>query len=415
MMNTHAAKRHIDDTSMELNKRIDFSGKCHRIEFLGALELILTSHPISHLLRNPTMYVKAFALALAAVAAAQSNTSSSRSESPPRTVEGEYGCYTDYGIESRSVVQTFSRLYRLTVPVTVYDYVTPPASTATVTLTSTLPPPAISVTPTITSTSTVFAFTSTTFTQVRTVPTGPAFTPLASALATQLRGMPSLDSADEEEAAAPEVDVSQRGETGLLKLTLDSSAAVVADPPLFEQQVVCERVIRVYATITSTFTAAGGAPTTTTTIVPGPTASNSVLPVPVTATTTTTSTLTVTVAATNPTFTAYEACYASNLVSYGPGVRPIVEAANGFAVTRERVYAISGYDCCVACQRTGGCTGSVHNGNQCFLFKENVFGGYCISPGDLRWSPRPGFGPAFTASNGECGSWRFSRDPPGSP
>ncbi|KAK2759624.1 hypothetical protein CKAH01_05411 [Colletotrichum kahawae] len=313
------------------------------------------------------------------------------------TVQGEYGCYTDFGQRSVANVETFSRVYSITTPVTYYNYVTPSKVTVTITPTGVTPTGQTSAA-TITSTLTLTTITSITAGTLATLPAPAGFTPLASAL------IHSAQNVGGDSSSA----VVERSETQPLMLGLNANnAAIVADPPLFPQVVHCERVIRIFAYTTVESTVTG----VFTTFVTAPTPSQTVPSVPAQVTTTTTTYTTSTVtAASMPTATLYAACQSDNLVSHVPGRRPIVQAANDYSVTRERRYANSAYACCVSCQLENGCTGSLYYRNACYTFRPST--DTCGNPGDLRWGRRANFDGAFVASNGKCGSWRLSQTPP---
>ncbi|KAL0943711.1 uncharacterized protein CTRU02_201598 [Colletotrichum truncatum] len=328
-------------------------------------------------------------------------TLSSAVEPPPRTVNGEYGCYTDFGPTSRDV-QTFSRVYYITQPITRPYYIPAPTTTITVTPTA-LPPSILPATNTITCMTTITTTTRITSFVEQTVQTPSGFTPLASAIYRPNGGF--LNAANAKQPENNAADIQQQS----LKLRIESQNAVVAQPQLYPQRVVCERVVHVYTTTTQTYTMTGVHTSTVT--APAPTHSNPVFPVQYTTTITTTTTSTITDVAPNPTYTAYEACQSNNLVSQVTrGRRPIIEAENGFGVTQEQHFESSAYNCCVACQRENECTGSLFYANTCYTFRG--WQDTCMSPGELRWSRRATFGGSFTASNGKCGSWGLSRTPP---
>ncbi|KAF6836787.1 hypothetical protein CMUS01_05267 [Colletotrichum musicola] len=347
-------------------------------------------------------------LSTSTVSSTSSTTSSASSNSNVRTVTGEYGCYTDYGSSTPSVVPTFSRIYSLTTPVTYYNYVTPSATTVTVTP-SALPNPTLGFpdTTTITTTVTTFTFAASTFTS--TVPVSAGFTPLASVINRRRGGFRAVD--DSTEDGSGDVQFSEDQSKNLLELSLTPENQVVANPPLAPQQVFCALIVRIFTTTTTTFTVTG-TPTTTVTLPPAlPTGFT--VPAQVTATTTTTETVTNTNLVVDPTFTAYRACQRDNLVSQVRGGFPIVEAASNWQTLRERRQTNSAYDCCVACQTTNSCQGSLYSSGTCFLFKGDAFDLTCPSPGFLRYSRFSFAGRGFTASNGQCGSWFLSRQVPG--
>ncbi|OLN82096.1 hypothetical protein CCHL11_07679 [Colletotrichum chlorophyti] len=310
----------------------------------------------------------------------------------PRTVSGEYGCYTDFGREEREDVKTFSRLYSYTFPVTAYAKTTPSTTTVTQTSTSTLQGTA-TATATITSTKRTSSYT------VSTVSAPSGFTPIAFATGA---------------AAITAALVLASDSTGELKnvqnvkisLGIDPHGNCRARPRLYPQQVVCEQVVRVYTTTTSFYTYTG---TVTTTVnVPGPTAYATV-------TTTTTSTTTITDVVPNPTETMYAACQSNNW-ALGRGEQPpsfFVEAVHSWRVGFEERRTETPEACCIACQRTEECSGSLWHAttSTCYIFKTDL----CRSPGELRSSTTVDFRNAFYASNGQCGSWRISDARPGSP
>ncbi|KAF9874812.1 hypothetical protein CkaCkLH20_07506 [Colletotrichum karsti] len=325
--------------------------------------------------------------------------------SPPRTVTGEYGCYTDFVQERPESVETLSRVYSHTSPITYYHYVTPFRTTVTVTP-SPLPPPSATAPATITITDTVTSYTRTTSFTIQSIPTPAGFIPLSSAVYRPRDDFGNLY-IDQSDGASEDADTFPNAQHPL-KLSLAQSQDVVADPPFYPERVVCERVVRIYTTTTETYTVTGTFTTTVTAATPSPTIPS--VPAQVTTTTTYTTTSTWQVVMPNPTFTAYEACQANNMVSRAPGDRPIVEAANDWSVTREERYAESAYDCCVFCQREDKCTGSLYFRNVCYTFRDDD--DTCATPGELRWSRRASTKGAFVASNGMCGSWRLSRTPP---
>ncbi|KAK7456239.1 hypothetical protein CaCOL14_004281 [Colletotrichum acutatum] len=344
------------------------------------------------------------------------------SDSPPRTVTGEHGCYTDFDRDYRGSVPTFSRLYSYTFPVTAYSYFIPSTSTITVT-------PTVSggggggggggsVTGPITSTSTVTTTTHvTSFGTATTITAGPRFTPLASALNHRrpASGRPQVQ------------DSGYRANDDSLVLGVDKAGLAKADPPLFPQAVVCEMVIRVFTTSTSTITASYAATTTIT--LPAPNATTTTI-APVqnatTATTTTTVTSTITDEMANPTQTVYQACQANNLVSgHGAPQTYFVEAIHSWHVVREQRIAETAENCCIACQGEADCGGSLYHmfSGICYTFRTGGeghghggnpggHGGQCRAPGELRSTANVADGAVFVASNGQCGGWWVSDEAP---
>ncbi|GKT40894.1 uncharacterized protein ColSpa_01075 [Colletotrichum spaethianum] len=316
------------------------------------------------------------------------------SQSPPRTVTGEQGCYTDFGRSWRGSVPTYSRLYSYTFPVTEYIYTTPTTSTVTIT-------PTISAGSAGTTTSTVTTTTHiSSFTTV-TVRAPARFTPLASVIA-EAGNAPGLrESADEAHMISGDTDYS-------LSLSVDKDGRCATKPFLWPQAVVCEKVVRVFTTTTSTITATRAA--TTTTILPGPTAQTTV-------TTTTTTTSTITDVAANPTQTVYDACQTNNLRAYHGQPRSyFVEAVHDWFITREERRTGTPESCCIACQTTSDCGGSLYHlfSGTCYIFKSRGNQRQCQSPGKLRSTMNITTSGVFWASNGGCGSWRISNEEPGS-
>ncbi|KAK2002670.1 hypothetical protein LX36DRAFT_707621 [Colletotrichum falcatum] len=275
------------------------------------------------------------------------------SQSPPRTVTGEQGCYTDFGERKRDHVPTFSRLYSYTFPVTEYTYTTPTTRTITITPTPSARGPG-TVTSTITTTTHVSSLTAV------TVKAPTYFTPIAAAIARVEGAFGLLESSDEAPTSPADVD-----DSFSISLSADREGRRTARPFLWPQAVVCEKVVRVFTTTTSTITATRAATTTTT--LPSPTRQTTVT----TTTTTTTSTSTITDVAANPTQTVYEACQTNNVQAYRGQTRSyFVEALHNWFVIREERHADTGENCCIACQRTPGCTGSLyHLSGTCYIFK----------------------------------------------
>ncbi|WQF79612.1 hypothetical protein CDEST_04626 [Colletotrichum destructivum] len=316
------------------------------------------------------------------------------SQSPPRTVTGAQGCYTDFGPPWRGSVPTFSRLYSYTFPVTEYTYTTPTTSTVTVT-------PTISDRAVVTTTSTVTTTTHVSSITTATVRAPARFTPLASVVARAGGASALKDTIDDAQA--------EQGDGGnSFSLSVDEEGKFIARPFLWPQAVVCEKVVRIFTTTTTTITATWAATTTTT--LPGPT-------VQTTVTTTTTQTSTVTDFAANPTQTVYEACQANNLQAYRGQPRSyFVEAVHSWLTTREERRASSPEGCCIACQTTSDCGGSLYHSltRTCYIFKSGGNRKQCRSPGELRSTTRITTGGVFWASNGGCASWRLSAKEPGS-
>ncbi|KAK1984263.1 hypothetical protein LZ30DRAFT_748041 [Colletotrichum cereale] len=321
------------------------------------------------------------------------------SQSPPRTVTGEQGCYTDFGRWWRKNVPTHSRLYSYTFTLTESTYTTPTTSTVTIT-------PAISVGGTATITSTVTTTRHVSLFSTATVKAPARFTPIADTMAGAGldSGYGRLESSDE--AHAPQADAD--GSFGI-SLSADNDGGLASRPLLLPQVVVCEKVVRVFVTTTFTITRAA----TTTTILPGPTQQSTV-------TTTTTTTSTVNDAAASPTITTYEACQMNNMQSYHGEPRSyFVEAVHNWSVAREERRTNAPSNCCVACQETPDCRGSLYHlsSGTCYMFKTRDDGRKCQAPGKLRSAPETNttnqYG-IFWASNGRCGSWEFSNKEPGS-
>ncbi|OHF02842.1 hypothetical protein CORC01_01943 [Colletotrichum orchidophilum] len=332
-------------------------------------------------------------------------------DSPPRTVTAEQGCFTDFGPVSKDSVPTFSRLYSYTFPVTAYSYIIPSTSTITVTPTVSGGGDGGGGDPAITSTSTV-----TTTTHVSslyspsTVTAGPRFTPLASALSRR----PVI-------RQIGEADLSIEDVPNNLVVGIDSYGVSRADPPLYPQAVVCEEIIRVFTTSTSTITASYAATTTTTLLLP------SALQNTTAATTTTTETSTITDVVSNPTQTVYQACQADNLVS-GHDVPPtyFVEAVHNWYIVREERIVDTAENCCIACQREADCGGSLYHmfSGTCYTFRTGGGGEFrehgrqggtgerCRAPGELRSSTDFADGAIFVASNGQCSGWWVSDEAP---
>ncbi|KAL2880894.1 hypothetical protein SGCOL_003544 [Colletotrichum sp. CLE4] len=344
-------------------------------------------------------------------------------ESPPRTVIGEQGCYTDFGRDYRVSIPTFSRLYSYTFPVTAYSYFIPSTSTITVTPTVTggggggggggTGP----ITPTSTVTTTTHV---TSLGSMTTITAGPHFTPLASALQHRRPegGRPQLQ---ETKDSGYRIDSSSDS----LVLGVDKAGIAKAYPPLWPQAVVCEKVIRVFTTSTLTITASYAATTTIT--LPGPSSTTTSVRNATTTTTTVTSTITDEVP--NPTQTVYQACQANNLVSgHGQPQTYFVEAIHSWHVVREQRIAETAEKCCIACQGEADCGGSLYHmfSGICYTFRtggggggggrgpggNGDHGGHCRAPGELRSSADVADGAVFVASNGHCGGWWVSDEAP---
>ncbi|GJC81804.1 hypothetical protein ColLi_04642 [Colletotrichum liriopes] len=316
------------------------------------------------------------------------------SQSPPRTVTGEQGCYTDFGRSWRGSVPTYSRLYSYTFPVTEYTYTTPTTSTVTIT-------PAVSSGAAGTTTSTVTTTTHVSSLTTATVRAPARFTPLASVIARAGDASGLQESLDESQTTTGDTDYS-------LSLSADKEGKCTARPFLWPQAVVCEKVVRVFTTTTSTITATWAA--TTTTILPGPAVQTAV-------TTTVTRTSTITDVAANPTQTVYEACQSNNLQAYHGQPRSyFVEAVHNWFITREGRRTDTPESCCVACQTTSNCAGSLYHlfSGTCYIFKTGGNQRQCRSPGELRSTRNITTSGIFWASNGRCGSWRVSNEEPGS-
>ncbi|WYZ38604.1 hypothetical protein EsH8_III_000518 [Colletotrichum jinshuiense] len=316
-------------------------------------------------------------------------------QSPPRTVSGEHGCYTDFGQEWRGRVRTYSRLYSYTFPVTEYTYTTPTTTTVTVT-------PTGNVHGTVTTTTTITATTHLSSTTILTVRAPSGFTPLASIIA-------RADASSGLQQYAEDTDNSSDITQDELSLSVNKEGRLKSRPPLWPQQVVCEQVVRVFTTTTATITATRASTTTTT--LPGPS-------VQTTVSTTVTTTATVIDIVANPTQTVYEACQANNLkASHGDPPSYFVEAVHGWLVSREERRTESPEGCCIACQNTPNCGGSLYHGlsRTCYIFKTRRGRSQCGSPGELRSTANVTDASNFWASNGQCGSWRISDERPGTP
>ncbi|KDN65076.1 hypothetical protein CSUB01_04951 [Colletotrichum sublineola] len=284
------------------------------------------------------------------------------SQSPPRTVTAEQGCYTDFGQSSRDV-QTYSRLYSYTFPVTEYTYTTPTTSTITIT-------PTISAGGLGTTTSTVTTTTHVTSFTTVTVAVPARFTPISAAIVRAGGAYGLWESPDGAPIQPADVDRSFG-----MSLSADEEGNRTVRPVLWPQAVVCEKVVRIFTTTTSTITATRAATTTTT--LPGPTQQTTV-------TMTTTTTSTITDVAANPTRTVYEACQTNNLQEHHGQPRSyFVEALyNWFVTSLETRRTDTPENCCVACQTTPDCNGSLYHllSGTCYIFKTRGDGRQCQSP-----------------------------------
>ncbi|KAK1599497.1 uncharacterized protein LY79DRAFT_535254 [Colletotrichum navitas] len=319
-------------------------------------------------------------------------------ESPPRTVTGEQGCYTDFAERKRDSVPTYSRLYSYTFPVTEYTYTTPTTSTITVT-------PTISAEGVVTITSTVTTTTHVSSFSTVTVEAPTGFTPISAASARTGGAYGRLGSLDEALISPADADHSFGN-----SLSGDEEGRRTVRPFLWPQAVVCEKVVRVFTTTTSTITVTRAATTTTT--LPGPTQQTTVA-----TTTTTTTTSTITEVAANPTRTVYEACQTNNVQAYHGQPRSyFVEALYYWPVTSEERRTDTPENCCVACQTTPDCSGSLYHlfSGTCYIFKTRDERRQCKPPLKLRSQTNITTNGIFWASNGRCGSWRITEEEPGS-
>ncbi|KAK2048481.1 hypothetical protein LZ31DRAFT_538891 [Colletotrichum somersetense] len=319
------------------------------------------------------------------------------SHSPPRTVTAEQGCHTNFAALMRESVQTFSRLYSYTFPVTEYIYTTP--TTSTITFTPIIPTKSVdTITSTVTTTTHVSSYSTV------TVKPPPGFVPIAAAIAQADAAFGLLESP--EKAPSPPANANK---TWVHSLSSDNEGGLTAKPFLWPQGVTCEKVIRVFTTITSAITATRAATTTIT--LPGPSQQTTV-------TTTTTTTSTITEVGADPTRTVYEACQTDNVQAYHGQPRSyFVEALNHFLVTREERHTDTPENCCIACQTTLDCKGSVYHqfSGICHLFRPNLDRSRCSASMMLRSKTNISMDGVFWASNGRCGTWEIRNDEPGSP
>lgn len=133
-------------------------------------------------------------------------------------------------------------------------------------------------------------------------------------------------------------------------------------------------------------------------------------------TTSTTTTLSKTITRTTTTTTTYyAACATNNLISRGPDGATITEVYNnGLGFTSSYDVAPGSYsnpyDCCVACQQSNSCTGSVFRTGQSFCLllrrKDRQCGSQCESEGVYTTNPNNREA-GLVVSNGRCGYLKY--------
>ncbi|KAK2027265.1 hypothetical protein LX32DRAFT_694961 [Colletotrichum zoysiae] len=308
------------------------------------------------------------------------------SQSPPRTATAEQGCHTPFLAFKQDSVQTFSNLYSYTFTVTEYIYTTP--TTSTITFTPTIPTNSVgTITSTVTTTTRVSSYSTVT---VETPVAG--FVPIAHNIARADDAFGLLESPEK----AP-YSPTNANRYLVESVSSDNEGGLRTKPLLKPQRVICEKVIRVFTTFTSTITATWAATATTT--LPGPSQQTTV-------TTTMTTTSTITEVGADPTRTVYEACQTNNVQAYhGQPKSYFAEALSNYRITHDVRHTDTPENCCIACQTTFDCEGSLYHQSSgtCRLYRPNNERSKCSSSLVLRSKTNISMDGVFWASNGRCG------------